>query len=243
MTINVFPDYKEMSSATSTFIAKSVTQRPKSLLCFASGSTPTGTLSELVEMVNEKKINFSRCNFVGLDEWVGMDKDDDGSCQQYVYSHFFDPAQIEPRQITFFNAKADNLKEECKKVDDFIFAQGGIDLVLVGVGLNGHIGLNEPGTSPSLYCHVVDLEESTKKSAQKYFSQPRILDKGITLGVQHILNAKTVVVIANDVKKAEIIQKIIEGEVTPSVPGSILQRHPNCHFFLDKQAASKLSTT
>lgn len=240
MKINVYTSYNEMSTATADFIADEIKNKPNSFLCIPSGDTPTGTLSKLVEYEGKGFVDFSKCKFVALDEWVGMDKHDIGSCQHYVYSQFFDRIPISKDNVVMFNAKASEQNAECKRVDDFIFTHGPLDIVLVGVGGNGHIGLNEPGVSPELYCHVIALEQTTIQGAEKYFSDQKALDKGITLGLKHIMNAKTVIVIANGEKKAEIIKKIIEGDVTESIPGSILQRHSNCYFFLDREAASRL---
>lgn len=231
-----------MSSATAELVVKQIQQKPDSVLCFPSGDTPTGLLKLLVEYSRQGKVDFSKCEFVGLDEWVGMDKSDKGSCQHYMYEQFFIPSKISPSKITFFNAKAKDLKTECKQVDQFIFDHGGLDLVIVGVGLNGHIGLNEPGASFDSYCHFINLEDTTKNVAQKYFTGSTVLSQGITLGIKHMLEAKTAVVIASAEKKSAIIQKIVECPITEQVPGSILQRHSNCFFMLDKGAASKLKS-
>jgi glucosamine-6-phosphate isomerase len=240
MKINIQETYEGMSAATAAFIVSKVNQKPASLLCIASGDSPTGTIQNLLDAVNEKKLDLDKCTFVGLDEWVGMDEFDAGGCKHYVYSKFFNPLSIPPERIAFFDAKAADLGRECKKVDDYIFKHGPIDVIVVGVGLNGHVGLNEPGSSPESYCHVVPLAESTIQTARKYFSSETNLEKGITLGLKHMLDAKTVIVIASGKKKASIIQKIIEGEISTQVPGSILQKHPDCYFFLDKEAAAEL---
>jgi len=229
-----------MSAATADFVINHIRQDPNILLCLPSGDTPTRTLKILVDEARSGKVDFSHAHFVGLDEWVGMDRYNEGSCQHYIYSNFFSPLKIAKEKITFFDAKAEDLVAECKRVDQFIADKGPIDLVVVGVGVNGHIGLNEPGSSFDSLCHTIDLEETTKKGAQKYFSDTKALQDGITLGLAHIMNAKTVVVIANGLTKAYIIHQIIEGTVTESVPGSVLQRHSNCHFFLDQDAASLL---
>lgn len=241
MNIHIAETYQDMSQATANLVEACIKTKPESLLCFPSGDSPTGTLNKLIKDAQRGAADFRRCWFVGLDEWVGMDKNDDGSCQQYVYANLFDPLQIPANRIMFFDAKANDLAAECKKTDRFIFDHGPLDILIVGVGLNGHIGLNEPGSSFTSYAHVVDLAESTKTSGQKYFSQATKLEKGITIGIQHMMEAVTVVVIASGEKKADIIQKIIEGKVTEDIPGSILQQHPNCYVFLDQGAASKLT--
>jgi glucosamine-6-phosphate isomerase len=242
MTINIYNTYDEMSAAVAEFIAANVAEKPNGLFCFPSGDTPTGTLKNLVEMRNEGRVDFTEAHFVGLDEWVGMDKSDQGSCQQYVYEHFFFPAGISQDQIQFFDARAADLLKECQKIDAFISSRNSINLTMLGVGVNGHLGLNEPGTSFESPCHVSELATTTKQGAQKYFISETMLKRGITLGHKHIMNSEVVIMIANGKKKAEIIQKIIEGAITEQVPASILQRHPNCYVFLDKDAASLLKT-
>jgi glucosamine-6-phosphate isomerase len=192
-------------------------------------------------MARSGKLDLSQCRFVGLDEWIGMDKTMEGSCQHYIYSNFFNPLNIAEERITVFNARATDPEKECRRMDNFIFSNGTIDLALVGVGVNGHIGLNEPGTSFDLYCHHAELEETTKQVAQKYFTEDKILTRGITLGLKHILESKTVVVVANGAKKTGIIKKIIHGPVTEYVPGSALQKHTSCHFFLDQEAGALIT--
>jgi glucosamine-6-phosphate deaminase len=241
MELLIQPDYNTLSAATADHIAKQILVKPASLLCFPSGDTPTGTLNLLVDRSRQGKINFSQCHFIGLDEWVGMGRYDEGSCQHYMYSQFFEPAKISDEQITFFNAKAKDLKAECHLVDKAIFKHGALDLIVVGVGMNGHIGLNEPGTAFDTYCHSSKLDETTKNVGQKYFSSSTPLSQGITVGLKHMMEAGTMIVIASGEKKSGIIRKIIEGPVTEEVPGSILQRHKNVFFILDEAAASQLS--
>ncbi|MDO1448664.1 glucosamine-6-phosphate deaminase [Rhodocytophaga aerolata] len=241
MKISIFPDYQEMSRAAADFVAKYVNKHPRSLLCFPSGDTPTGTLQLLVQYGLEKKVDFSQCRFVGLDEWVGMDEHTPGSCKQYMYTHFFHPLHIPKENIVFFDAKATDLAQECKRIDQSIFEHGPIDIMLVGVGLNGHIGLNEPGSSFDLYAHVRDLDAVTIETAQKYFTSETLLKQGITLGIKHLLEAKTAILIASGSKKASIIAKALEGEISNKVPASVFQIHPNGLVMLDKEAASGLT--
>jgi glucosamine-6-phosphate isomerase len=240
MKVSIYPDYQEMSRATADFIAGYINQHPQSLLCFPSGDTPTATLELLVQYGIQKKTDFSQCLFVGLDEWVGMDEHTPGSCKQYMYSHFFHPLQIPQKNIAFFDAKASNLAQECKRIDRFIFKQGPIDIMLVGVGLNGHIGLNEPGSSFDTYAHYRDLDMVTIETAQKYFPTNTPLKQGITLGIKHLLEAKTAILIASGSKKAPIIAKALIGEISTTVPASVFQTHPNGLVMLDKEAATGL---
>lgn len=241
MKVIIKETYADMSAAAADLVVEQLRKKATSVLCFPSGDSPTGMLNILIDLSKKKQVDLSQAQFVGLDEWVGMDKNDEGGCKHYMYTKFFDPAGIRAEQITFFDAKAKDLRAECKKVDDFIFSKGGLDLTIVGIGLNGHLGLNEPGSPAGNYCHVVDLEESTKTVAQKYFSSDTVLKQGITLGLKHMQESKTMVVIASGEKKSSIIQKVVEGPVTEQVPGSIMQKHENGIILIDKAASSKLS--
>jgi glucosamine-6-phosphate deaminase len=241
MKVIIRKTYEEMSAAAADIVLDQVARKPQSLFCFPSGDSPTGMLGILVKHIRDGKADFSKAKFVGLDEWVGMDRNDMGSCQHYMYEKFFDAAGISPGQIIFFNPKAKDLQAECEKVDQFILSHGGIDVTVVGIGMNGHLGLNEPGSSFTNYCHVVDLDESTKNVAQKYFSSSTVLKQGITLGLKHITESKITVVIASGEKKSSIIQKVVEGAVTEQVPGSIMQTLNHGLIIVDEGAASKLS--
>lgn len=240
MNIIIRPDYDAMSAATADFITDYVQQHPQALLCFPSGETPTGTLHYLIDYARSGKVDFSRCRFVGLDEWVGLGREEEGSCQHYMYAHFFDPLAIRPEQIIFFNARANDLDQECRRVNDWLNDNGPIDVMLVGVGMNGHIGLNEPGISFDLYAHHASLDPVTKTVGQKYFTKQIQLEEGITLGIKHLREAGIAILFASGAKKAEVIAKAVEGEVTNQLPASIMQTHPNGYLFLDQEAASQL---
>jgi 6-phosphogluconolactonase/glucosamine-6-phosphate isomerase/deaminase len=155
--------------------------------------------------------------------------------------HFFFPLKIQNDKIHFFDGASQDLVAECKRIDNFISEKGHIDLVMVGLGLNGHIGLNEPGVDFDLYSHFSPLDEKTKEVAQKYFTDKVLLTKGITLGPRHLLEAEVAILIASGINKAEIIKKALEQEVSNSVPASILQNHRDAYVFLDQNAASLLS--
>jgi 6-phosphogluconolactonase/glucosamine-6-phosphate isomerase/deaminase len=148
--------------------------------------------------------------------------------------------QIKPDKIQFFDADAQNLDVACTAMDDFIKEKGPIDIMLVGVGMNGHIGLNEPGTDFDLYSHYSPLAPVTISVAQKYFKKETPLREGITLGLKHLEEANTAILIAAGIKKAEIIAEALQGDVTEQLPASIFQAHPSAFVLLDEDAASKL---
>ncbi|MCU0355594.1 MAG: glucosamine-6-phosphate deaminase [Cytophagales bacterium] len=240
MQIFTYPDYDALSVAAAAKIAALVRQKPDAVLCVGSGDTPTGTYRRLVQLHQTGELDLSRCVFVGLDEWVGMDKTDTGSCQYALYNELFDPLGVPPERIHAFNAKAADLQAECRRIDAAIARLGGLDLMVVGVGMNGHIALNEPGTPFSLGCHVIDLDPVTVQVGQKYFTQATPLTQGITVGLRHLLEAREVLLLANGSRKAPVIAKAIQGPVTEQLPASVLQRHANAWVMLDEAAAAEL---
>ncbi len=241
MKLDVKPNYDEMCRTAANLIISYVKKKPSALLCFPSGDTPTGIFSYLLDDVNKGNVDFKDCSFVGLDEWVGLNGSHEGSCRHYMDQHLFFPLNIHPDQIHFFDGAALNIENECKRIDAFIRESGRIDLMMVGLGLNGHVGLNEPGVDFQIYSHASPLAQKTKDSAQKYFKEAVLLTDGITLGPRHLQEAEVAVLVASGISKAEIIVKALEEEVSNSIPASIFQNHPNAYVFLDREAATRLS--
>lgn len=230
-----------MSRAAADIVIEQVLEKPNSLICFPSGESPSGMFKCLVADVAEGKVDFSQCWFVGLDEWVGMDRNDEGSCTNFLLENFFVPAGIKLDQVMFFDAKATDLDAACKAVDDFIKEKGPLDIMAVGIGMNGHIGLNEPGTDFNLYAHHAPLAPITIEVGQKYFKQQTVLTRGITLGLKHLQEAKTPLLLAAGLKKAGIIKQALEGEVGTQLPASIFQTLPAAYILLDELAALALT--
>lgn len=233
-------NYEEISQYTAGLICDQVRRKPDSILCLPAGNSPTRTLELLHQIQQEGGVDFSRCRFVGLDEWVGIPPEDPGSCKGYVYRNFFEPLQIRPEQIVFFDACAQDLQNECDKVNAWLTQNGPIDLVLIGMGMNGHIGLNEPGSSFSEHAHLVDLDETTRRVCQKYFTTPVSLTRGITLGFADILSAAQPLLIVNGKNKAPVVKELIDSPVTEDFPASALKQLPNAMLLLDEDAASLL---
>ncbi|WP_080058693.1 glucosamine-6-phosphate deaminase [Spirosoma aerolatum] len=239
MTIQKFPDHDTLSQHTAEYIAALINKKPNALLCLASGDTPIETYHRLVALAKAGKVDVSQCTFVGLDEWVGFGPDDFGSCSYYVFRDLFNPLQLRPDQIHVFDAKSADLSAECAKIDALIRAHGGLDLLLVGMGMNGHIALNEPGTPFNLGCHVSQLAESTITVGQKYFDKETTLTQGITVGLRHLAEARDVILLVSGEKKASKLREALTGPITNEVPASIMQTHPNGRVWVD-EAAGKL---
>lgn len=237
MTINTFPDYQTLSEATANLIIDVLKQKPEALICIASGDTPLGVCQFLAK--SDQKL-FEKCTLVGLDEWVGMDENDEGSCKFGIYQNLLIPLNIPAERIKYFDAKAQNLALECQKINEFIASKGGLDVMLVGVGMNGHIALNEPNTPFGIYAHVSDLEEITKSVGQKYFTKDTVLTQGITLGLAHLQEAKLPILMANGLRKAAVINVALTEKITESFPASIFQKLEHSIVMLDLEAAQKL---
>lgn len=240
MKLIITKDYNAMSRTAADLVIAQVKQKPASLICFPSGDSPAGMFRYLIADAAAGKVDFSRCYFVGLDEWVGLGGEDDGSCTQFLNENFFSPLNIKPPRVKFFDAKAADLDAACRDMDDFIKQHGPLDMMIVGIGMNGHIGLNEPGTDFNLYAHHAPLDPITITVGQKYFKQETKLTEGITLGLKHLQEAETSMLIAAGSKKAAIIKQALQGEITGQLPASIFQTLTSAVVLLDEGAAQEL---
>lgn len=235
--ITIVPDYQKLSVITAEKIVSYIQQKPDAVICLAGGDTPLGTYQQLKTIVKERSIDISQVTFVGLDEWVGMNETVKGSCRYTLNKHLYKPLNIAEENILFFNGKADPIHHECKRITYEMNKLGGINLILLGIGMNGHLGFNEPNVSMDEYAHVVTLDAITRKVSSKYFATPYPVSKGITLGMKTILSADKIISIANGTKKSTIIEKIINGAASPDVPASLLKNHQHVEFIIDEKAA------
>lgn len=236
-----FQNDETLAKAVSDQIESLLQKKTDALICIAGGETPLKTMAELVRRNKKGKIDFSKAYFVGLDEWVGLGRETKGSCRQTLYDYFYDQLDnVQPDHICFFDGKASDLDNECKRIDTFIEERGGIDFILLGIGMNGHIGFNEPGVPVDVNAHVVDLDDVTKKVMSKYFDQDLPLTNGISLGMKQIEQAKEIVVAATGAKKAEIIERTIQSEPTTKIPATLLKNAPHTQFFVDQEAGARV---
>jgi len=241
MKLNIYPDNQTLSARVADEVIALIKRIPDAVFCLASGDTPRLACQLIAQRVINEGIDFGRCTFVGLDEWLGVPPDNEGSCNNFFKTLLIDPLGLSPNQTFLFDALAKNPQEECKKMDERIFNKGGIDLMVVGIGMNGHIGFNEPGISVELYSHVADLADSTITVGQKYFSSPTDLKLGITLGLKHLMESKRVILMANGMKKARVIADAVGGQVSNEFPATIIQRHQNAEVAIDVEASSELN--
>ena len=241
MEIKILPNYHSLSISVTELIISYLKNKKTALICLASGHTPIGVFQELALEVKNNILDLSGCTFLSLDEWVGIDPNDSGSCLTMLKKDCFQPLGLQPHQTEYFNVQTDDLEKECNRINSLIEHHGGLDIMLVGVGTNGHIGMNEPGTSFDTYAHISTIAEETKNVGQKYFSKPTALSLGITLGLRHLREAKLPIVMASGEKKAAIIAKGLTDNPTEEIPVSVSQLIPHGYMMLDDAAASQLS--
>lgn len=210
------------------------------LVCPASGTTPAPLYHELVRRHRSGAMDVGAWYFVGLDEWVGLNGNDEGSCRWWLDKDLFYPLGIGEDRICFFDGRAEDLTGQCEATERFIRERWGMDVVILGIGTNGHIAMNEPGTDVMARSRVVTLHPTTQSVGQKYFTQQTVLEKGITLGLGTIREARHIFLLASGEHKASIIQQALEGPVSADVPASLLRDHPGLEVWLDEKAAGRL---
>lgn len=241
MECRIFDDYDELSAAAAELIIGIVERKPDAVLCFATGNSPVGTYKALAQKAKESGTDFSQCFCFGLDEWLGVPPEKSGSCHYLLYEQVFNPLEISPAQVHLFDGMTKDIQMECRIMNGEIENAGGIDCMLVGIGLNGHIGFNEPGVDIGLQAHEQELQDSTLASGQLYFNEPTAIAKGITLGLDQVMKARTLLMLASGKSKAEIIHKACDGPVSNEVPASYIQHHRHAVLMIDREAATLLS--
>jgi len=241
MLIQIYETSGEMSVNTASKVAAIIKENPGRLVCFAAGDTPIGMLRELIRLQEKGECDLSSMYYAGLDEWIGLDYRHKGSCAQVMNDQFYVPAGIPQRQINIFNGSADVIKQECIKMNEWINAHGRIYLSVLGIGLNGHIGFNEPFGSDEEGCFEVALDETTKRVSEKYFGKRLPVSSGVTIGWRTLYESQHLFVIASGSHKSAIIKKAFTMLPSAAVPASLLQKHSNLTLALDKEAASELT--
>lgn len=234
-------DYYDMSRKAANIISAQIIMKPNCVLGLATGGTPVGTYKQLVEWYNKGDLDFSEVTTVNLDEYRGLPREHEQSYWHFMHEHLFDLVNINHERINMPDGTNLDADAECARYDYVIQRVGGIDLQLLGIGPNGHIGFNEPGAAFELGTHCVDLAESTIEANKRFFaSRDEVPRQAYSMGIKTIMQARKVLLVANGANKAEAIKKSFFGPVTPEVPGSILQMHPDCTVVVDEEAASLL---
>ncbi len=231
----VAPDAGTLASLVSVAAADWIRAHPGGLVCLAAGDTPLPVYARLVALQEAGRVDLRSVFYVGLDEWVGLGYADRGSCLQVMADAFYGPAGIPVERRRVFDGLADP-HAECAAVDRWIADHGGIGFTLLGIGLNGHIGFNEPGTPDQDGCVVVDLDGTTKAVSVKYFGAARPVRQGVSVSARTLSKADTVLLMASGAKKAPIVARLRKGAAPAEVPAARLIGHPGLHLFLDREA-------
>lgn len=240
MRIYKAKDYEEMSQKAANIIAAQVVLKPECVLGLATGSTPIGTYSRLVEKYEKGDLDFSKVTTVNLDEYKGLPRENDQSYYYFMHENLFDKVNIDPASTNLPDGTKEDSDEECARYEALIQSLGGVDLQLLGLGHNGHIGFNEPADVFEKDTHCVDLQERTIEANKRFFaSADDVPRQAYTMGIGTIMRAKKILVVVSGEDKAETVAKAFFGPVTPQVPASILQMHPDVTVVADEAALSK----
>ena len=241
MKIYKAADYKEMSRKAANIIASQVIMKPDCVLGLATGSTPIGTYERLVELYEEGDLDFSDVKTVNLDEYKGLPRTNDQSYYYFMHDNLFDKVNIDPANTNLPDGMEPDSDQECARYEDLIRSLGGVDLQLLGLGHNGHIGFNEPADAFDKETHCVDLQESTIEANKRFFaSADEVPKQAYTMGIGTIMRAKKILIVVSGEDKADIVAKALFGPVTPAVPASILQMHGDVTLVADAAALSKI---
>lgn len=241
MKVIVAKNYEEMSKIAAKEIAKLLYVKPEAVLGLATGSTPEGVYKELAELNKQNRVDFSKVTSYNLDEYRGLKGDHPQSYRYFMNTNLFNHVNIDKSRTHVPNGAAEDIEKECREYDEAIENAGGIDLQLLGIGTNGHIGFNEPSDFLNLNTHLTDLTEDTIKANSRFFdSIDEVPTEAITMGLGSIMKAKKIILLASGEKKAEIIAKLVEDKISTRVPASMLQVHQNVLVIVDQEAASLL---
>ena len=240
VNVLTFPSEAELNAAAAGLIVGLIQTKPDAVLGLATGGTPIGIYEELVAAYRKKLVSFRRVVTFNLDEYVGLAPGHPQSYRSYMRRHLFDHIDADPARIHIPDSTAARPEEECARYDALLAAAGRIDLQLLGIGHNGHIGFNEPDRSLPFGTHVVRLAEQTRAANARFFASPEeVPTHAITMGVGPILHARTVLLIAKGADKADILYRALTGEITTECPASLLQLHPRLIVMADQEAGRR----
>ncbi|WP_448974866.1 glucosamine-6-phosphate deaminase [Mesobacillus sp. LC4] len=234
-------NYEELSQKAAEEIISRIQRNPSLNLGLATGSTPTGLYQELIRDHKQNQTSYKDINTFNLDEYMGIPKKDRKSYHYFMCEHLFEHIDIPLDQTHIPDGTAKDLDEECIRYEQFIEEHGGIDLQILGIGQNGHIGFNEPGTPFDSRTHVIDLAESTRKANSRFFESLEDVPKqAITMGIASIMDSKEIFLLVSGSSKAKALARLMNGDVSEQFPASVLQKHPNVTIFADKEATALL---
>lgn len=220
--------YEEMSQKASEILQKQLLEKQNSVLGLATGSTPIGLYEHLIKLNKEGKISFKDVVTFNLDEYVGLERTHNQSYYYFMQEQLFKHVDIKEENIHIPSGVAEDLEAECKRYEEQLKALGPVDLQILGVGVNGHIGFNEPGTDFSSRTHIVELDQSTREANARFFNNiDEVPTHAITMGIQSIMDSKKILLLAFGESKKDAIERLLSGEVTEDLPVSVLNKHSN----------------
>lgn len=241
MKILIERDYDAMSKRAAVLVAEQIRLHPDLVLGLATGSTPLGMYRNLIELVRRGNLSFSAVTTFNLDEYLGLAPDHPQSYRTFMEEKLFRHIDIIPANTRVPQGLPDDIARHCDDYERQIAEHGGIDIQVLGIGRNGHIGFNEPGEEFGQLTHCVTLSDSTRQANARFFSPPaEVPTHAITMGLKSIMNARRVLLLASGADKSDAVRLAVCGDVTEAHPASVLQLHPNCVFVLDDAAAAKL---
>jgi glucosamine-6-phosphate deaminase len=235
-------DYHDMSRKAARLVIDKVRRQPDMTLGLATGSTPKGVYAELIKDHQENGTSYAKATTINLDEYIGLPPTDPNSYRHFMNSELFDHLDIQLENTHLPNGAAEDMSRECERYEQLIKDLVDIDLQVLGIGRNGHIGFNEPGTAFNSRTHVVDLAESTRKANARFFSSIEdVPAQAITMGIASILDSREIILLASGSAKAEAIRQLVNGEPDEQFPASALNLHPNVTIIADEEALSLVS--
>ncbi|WP_059102856.1 glucosamine-6-phosphate deaminase [Shouchella shacheensis] len=238
MNIIRVKDYEEMSRQAAAHLYKRMTAGKRMTMGLATGATPERTYDLIIEKAEGDNQSFHHIHTFNLDEYAGLDSSDTNSYRYYMNQRFFNHIDLPKEQTHLPNGMAPDLEEECHRYEDELKQTGGLDVQLLGIGSNGHIGFNEPGTSFSSRTHVVALTKETREANARYFTSMNAVPKhAITMGIETIMEAKEIILLVSGEAKAEAYDRLLSGGVDEFFPASILKKHPNVLLIADEAAS------
>lgn len=242
MRIYKAKDYEDMSRKAANIISAQVIMKPDCVLGLATGSTPIGLYKQLVEWFEKGDLDFSKVQTVNLDEYKGLNRENDQSYYYFMHDNLFDHINIPEENTHLPNGMEMDSEKECARYTKLIQSMGGVDLQLLGIGHNGHIGFNEPSESFDKEVHCVNLTQSTIEANKRFFASADDVPKqAYTMGIKTIMQAKKILIVANGEGKADVVRDAFFGPITPQIPASVLQLHNDVTLVADEAALSKVS--
>lgn len=245
MNTIIFSNYDAMCKQIADEIQEDLKKNPKQMLCIAAGTTSLGVFKHLIERYNNGEIDFSQAYFVAMDEWLHMNETTPDSCGNFLVREFLNYVNYAPSHVYLWNGCNEDPEEECRIAENFIRENSDrevIDYLVLGMGMNGHLALNEPGVDLHDTAHICVLDTVTQKVGQKYFQEGAALTGGITLGIENFRQSARTVLMVDGQHKAGIVQKVLGApEVTNMLPATAVREFPNASFYCDEAAASEVS--